>query len=90
MNGAVAISRSRNRAGLRARGTALALILSLAPHASGAWAQSPDILGSSANVSPNAQMLLEADELIYDQDGKTISAAGGVRIEYDGNQLVAN
>ena len=34
-------------------------------------------------------MLLEADELIYDQDGKTISAVGGVRIEYDGNQLVA-
>ena len=34
-------------------------------------------------------MLLEADELIYDRDGSTISAAGGVRIEYDGNQLVA-
>ncbi len=33
-------------------------------------------------------MLLEADELIYDRDRDTISAVGGVRIEYDGNQLV--
>ena len=33
-------------------------------------------------------MLLEADELIYDRDGSTISAVGSVRIEYDGNQLV--
>ena len=52
-------------------------------------AQAVDALGGGAKISPNAQMLLEADELIYNQDGKTISAVGSVRIEYGGNNLVA-
>lgn len=83
------MTRSRNRVEFCLRGTALALIFAAALLPAGASAQSADVLGSSANTSPNAQMLLEADELIYNQDGKTITAAGGVRIEYDGNQLVA-
>ena len=83
------MSRSRNRAVICASGTALALIFPLALIPSAALAQSTDVLGSSAQVSPGAQMLLEADELIYDRDGSTITAAGGVRIEYGGNQLVA-
>ena len=36
-----------------------------------------------------AQMLLEADTLIYDNDDETVTAAGSVQIDYGGNQLVA-
>jgi len=39
--------------------------------------------------SPGAQMLLEADTLVYDNDRNTISAVGGVQIDYDGIRLVA-
>lgn len=38
---------------------------------------------------PGAQMLLEADTLVYDNDRNTISAVGGVQIDYDGIRLVA-
>jgi LPS-assembly protein len=38
----------------------------------------------------SGQMLLEADTLINDQDAQTITAAGGVRIEYNGSRLVAD
>lgn len=43
----------------------------------------------AASVSPDAEMLLEADTVIYDNDRNTITAVGGVRIDYDGNRLVA-
>ena len=52
-------------------------------------AQSVSELGSAAQVPADSQMLLEADELIYDRDKQTVSAVGGVRIDYGGNQLVA-
>ncbi|MDW6021276.1 LPS-assembly protein LptD [Mesorhizobium sp. BAC0120] len=35
-------------------------------------------------------MLLEADTLVYDNDKNTVTAVGGVRIDYGGNRLVAN
>ena len=35
------------------------------------------------------QMLLEADTLVYDNDANTVTAVGGVQIEYGGNHLVA-
>ena len=34
-------------------------------------------------------MLLEADTLIYDNDDDTVTAVGGVQIDYGGNKLVA-
>ncbi|MGO4838349.1 LPS-assembly protein LptD, partial [Rhizobiaceae sp. 2RAB30] len=34
-------------------------------------------------------MLLEADTLVYDNDKRTVTAVGGVQIDYDGNRLVA-
>ncbi|MCV0397738.1 MAG: LPS-assembly protein LptD [Rhizobiaceae bacterium] len=34
-------------------------------------------------------MLLEADTLTFDNDRDTVTAAGGVQIDYDGNRLVA-
>ncbi len=35
------------------------------------------------------QLLLEADTLIYDRDNDTVSAIGGVRIDYGGTRMVA-
>ncbi|WP_246252070.1 LPS-assembly protein LptD [Allomesorhizobium camelthorni] len=34
-------------------------------------------------------MLLEADTLVYDNDANTVTAVGGVQIDYGGNRLVA-
>ena len=38
---------------------------------------------------PNAQMLLQADELVYDNDAEKVSAVGNVQIDYNGYNLVA-
>ena len=40
-------------------------------------------------VPANSQMLLEADTLVYDNDNQTVTAVGGVQIDYGGNRLVA-
>ncbi len=53
-------------------------------------AQAQDLADLAATkVNPNAQMLLEADTLVYDNDQQTVTAVGGVQIDYDGNRLVA-
>lgn len=88
MNGVATIYRFRNRVAFCASGTALALIL-CGSVTLPAYSQEADSLVSAAKVSPDAQMLLEADELVYDNDAQTIAAIGAVRIDYDGNQLVA-
>ncbi|MBK3745401.1 LPS-assembly protein LptD [Paraburkholderia aspalathi] len=72
-----------------ARGTALACILaipalSVVPHV-----QAQDALGESYQTNPDARMLLQSDELVYDRDAQTVTAQGNVQIEYDGNKLVA-
>ena len=64
--------------------TALALLCAFGA----ATAHAQDFSGLSATES-NGPMLLEADNLIYDNDKQTVTAAGDVRIEYDGNRLVA-
>ena len=88
MTGAVTMNRSRTRSALCATASALALVIMFGSTPQ-TLAQEAGDLVKSANISPNAQMLLEADELIYDNDAQTIAAVGGVRIDYDGNQLVA-
>lgn len=42
------------------------------------------------DIPEDASLLLEADTLVYDQDNDTITAIGGVRIDYGGNRLVAD
>lgn len=37
----------------------------------------------------NGQMLLAADSLVYDFDGETVTAVGGVQIKYNGYDMVA-
>jgi LPS-assembly protein len=67
--------------------TALAYLFAFGlPHAS-VLAQSIEGIGD--NIPDNARMLLEADTLVYDNDRKTVTAVGGVQIEYSGNRLVA-
>ncbi|MEL4070933.1 LPS-assembly protein LptD [Ochrobactrum sp. GPK 3] len=75
------------------RGTALACVLAL-PFISVAVMPSPalaqEALGANYKSDPNARMLLQADELVYDRDVNTVTAQGRVKIEYDGNRLVAD
>jgi LPS-assembly protein len=67
--------------------TALACVLTCVLPAVPASAQElPDI---GADVPEGSQMLLEADTLVYDNDANTVTAVGGVQIDYGGNRLVA-
>ncbi|TSE03140.1 LPS-assembly protein LptD [Mesorhizobium intechi] len=43
----------------------------------------------AANVPSGSQMLLAADTLVYNNDNQTVTAVGGVQIDYGGNRLVA-
>lgn len=43
----------------------------------------------SNQTDPGGQMLLEADSLTYDNDAGVVTAAGNVRIDYNGTRLVA-
>ena len=47
------------------------------------YAQDFNALSATHKTDPNARMLLSADELVYD------TAQGNVKIEYDGNRIVA-
>lgn len=40
-------------------------------------------------LADDAKMLLRANELVYNQDSKRVTAAGGVQIHYDGYRMVA-
>ncbi|MEM0898619.1 MAG: LPS-assembly protein LptD [Pseudomonadota bacterium] len=66
---------------------AIASALSATALSSSAYSQD---LGELVEPDPDAQLLLQADELIYNQDEQTISAVGEVRIDYDGTRLVAD
>lgn len=83
----------KNLPGLRLRhaaSTALALLAAVNLAALGfvpALAQGLEELRQG--VSENAQLALQADTIVYNRDNQTVSAVGGVRIDYDGNKLVA-
>ena len=79
-----------------ARGTALACIFSTSVFYCPALRRlivrrlgSSAEFGSQYQTNPDAKMLLQADNLIVDRDQNTVTAAGNVQIEYDGNRLVA-
>lgn len=71
--------------------SAIALaVCSTAPFTVGnVHAQSADTISNLTQPNPNAQLLLQADQLVYNNDNNTISAIGDVRIDYDGIKLVA-
>lgn len=86
----MSLVRGENRKSLRLwrllGATALVCLAGAAVSPAPAFAQ--DIGGIAA--SPNAQMLIEADTLIYDNERNTVTAEGGVQIDYDGSKLVAD
>ena len=88
MRGAVLRSRRTARLAHLYGATALACLFSCAFPVLPAFAQDIAAL-AEGKVSRNAQMLLEADTLVYDNDAQTVTAVGGVQIDYDGNRLVA-
>ena len=69
---------------LRALSVGTALALGCLP-SSLAYGQSALIVPSTGS----GQMLLAADSLVYDFDGETVTAVGGVQIKYNGYDLVA-
>ncbi|MCB1429469.1 MAG: LPS-assembly protein LptD [Nitratireductor sp.] len=72
------------------RAAALAVgIALLAPSALAQTSQTGEGIFGGAVANPNAQMLLEADNLVYNNDEDTVAAVGNVRIAYDGYTLVA-
>ncbi|TPM36346.1 LPS-assembly protein LptD [Mesorhizobium sp. B2-3-5] len=48
-----------------------------------------DVGNMAAKVPSGSQMLLAADTLEYNNDNQTVTAIGGVQIDYGGNRLVA-
>ncbi|QKD06589.1 LPS-assembly protein LptD [Mesorhizobium loti R88b] len=46
-------------------------------------------VGNVSSVPAGTQMLLAADTLEYNNDNQTVTAIGGVQIDYGGNRLVA-
>ena len=86
MRGVLAKTRRSNKV-LRLLGaTALTCVLAGMIPAQPALAQT---LGGETVASANEDLLLEADTIVYDNDRNTITAVGGVQIDYDGNRLVA-
>ncbi|MEI5677440.1 MULTISPECIES: LPS-assembly protein LptD [unclassified Mesorhizobium] len=67
--------------------TALACLFAYALPAAPAFAQ--DVQSLKPNIPAGSQMLMEADTLVYDNDANTVTAVGGVQIDYGGNRLVA-
>lgn len=69
--------------------SALAAMLVVAAPVAVVPASSSYAQGLSGPVETGGQMLLEADTLTYDNDTGVVTAAGNVRIDYNGIRLVA-
>lgn len=72
------------KCGLRMK--ASVALIALAASMSVAGAQVEELIG---DVPPGQQMILVGDTLVYDFDNGTVTAIGGVQIEYGGMQVVA-
>lgn len=71
--------------------TAIACIMALALAGTvPVEAQNFGAFQTGKSQSGDKQMLLEADTLTFDRDKNTVTASGGVKIEYQGNHLVAD
>ncbi len=69
----------------------LTLILTTATSAlSPATAQQPSLLDSNINVDTNQPMLLQADELVYDNQNNRVRARGNVEIYFNNYTLLAD
>lgn len=84
-----AVLRSHRQAGLARLYGASALVCLLAYAVPMAPALAQDITDMATKVPAGTQMLLAADTLVYNNDNQTVTAVGGVQIDYGGNRLVA-
>lgn len=48
-----------------------------------------DMPAIGQNISPDAKLMLSANELVYNKDQELVSVIGGVQINYGGYKLVA-
>ncbi|MDH6229951.1 LPS-assembly protein [Mesorhizobium soli] len=88
MGGALTTAQKTIRLARLYGATALACLFAYAmPVTTPASAQ--EIGNLAPKIPAGSQMLLEADTLVYDNDKNTVTAVGGVRIDYAGNRLVA-
>ncbi len=87
VGGAVTPARKTTRLARLYGATALACLFACALPLAPVHAQ--EIGALAPKVPAGSQMLLEADTLVYDHDANTVTAVGGVRIDYGGNRLVA-
>lgn len=87
MRGAVLQNGRFSRLSLLCGVSGLACLLACGFAATPAIAQ--DVQDLAQQVPSDAQMLLESDTLVYDNDSQTVTAVGGVQIDYAGNRLVA-
>ncbi len=55
-----------------------------------ALAQTNDSIAGLTEVQSDAPLLLQADELVYDNDRRTVAAVGGVQVDYGGTRMVAD
>lgn len=85
---AVTVDRRSARLARLLGATAMACILSPVLISESVFAQELNEL--APEVAAGTEMLLEADTLIYDNNDQTVTASGGVRIDYGGNKLVAD
>lgn len=71
---------------------AAALLLCLTPAASQAQQPSGDnaLLSNRLVSDPNAQMFVEAEQMVYDYDNESVTARGNVQIYYDGKTIEAD
>ena len=84
---------NRRRSGLLKATTALALLVCLGLCVTEARAQGiglPGLDPSQEATAADENMLLNADELVYNRDEDSISARGSVQIYYDGRTLFAD
>ncbi|MDO9417574.1 LPS-assembly protein LptD [Pararhizobium sp.] len=68
-------------------GAALHTLISYGVTAAGAQDAAASM--SAPNVSPDAKLLLSAQELIYNSDAEKVTASGSVQIDYSGYKMVA-
>ena len=63
--------------------------LSLALPATANAQSASELVRGERLADPNAQLVLAANEVIYDNDAQTVTARGAVQLEYNGYNLVA-
>jgi len=85
---AVSFDRRSGRLARLLSATAVTCLFSYAIIPESVFAQT--VADIAPEIPAGSEMLLEADTLIYDNNDDTVTASGGVRIDYGGNRLVAN